>query len=410
MKYAIRKFGNSKVFLNFDGAAAGQRGSILVGVMAFGIIIALGSVSILNLVAFTNSQEINSLNDVKAFYAAESGLRLGAKWMENGGNCEEVGDMSVGHVMENVIPGLYINGFGVQVDIVRRADGVFIFSDALSEDILGYTKTVSQLADPGETTGGDSIAINYAILAENDFDFGGCGNIAGTGGGTAPIHANGELDIRGNANGNMALTSSTRISMGKKTVEGSGMAPDFNLHKNANFTEGITVAAVPVVSCPEIELKPWYLEALKNGEVHSGFTSSSSYTPDGGILWVDGDVHLSGGPGTTLRGQIIATGSVHISGQVNVLAPDTGFAIASQAGDITITTSGTIQGFVYAKDGDYRQTANGNLEGQLIVCGDIKKGGNSDIIVYQQHILKPPGGAESGCPNLVAGSWAEQNE
>ena len=159
---------------------------------------------------------------------------------------------------------------------------------------------------------------------------------------------------------------------------------------------------------PEIDLTPWYEEAYANGEVHEGFSISSSYTPNGGILWVNGDVHLSGGPGTTFNGQIIATGNVAISGQVNINAPEGGFAIACQDGDIQITTSGTIRGLVYCKTGDYKQTANGNLEGQIIVKGCIEKGGNSDVVVFGRCVpIIPGGGGIHG--KLVAGTWQEAN-
>jgi hypothetical protein len=46
---------------------------------------------------------------------------------------------------------------------------------------------------------------------------------------------------------------------------------------------------------------------------------------------------------------------------------------------------------VYSKKGDYKQTANGRLEGQIIVGGNVQKGGNSDVILFAQSIPTPPG-------------------
>jgi cytoskeletal protein CcmA (bactofilin family) len=130
-----------------------------------------------------------------------------------------------------------------------------------------------------------------------------------------------------------------------------------------------------------------------------------SYTPDGGVLWVYGDVHISGG---TFNGMIIATGNVHISGGT-INAPEDGFAIASESGNIRIQTSGTISGLIYAKNGDYTQTANGRVEGQIIINGEISKGGNSDIVVYKKYMPVNPNGSGNNGGCLVAGTWKEEN-
>ena len=94
-----------------------------------------------------------------------------------------------------------------------------------------------------------------------------------------------------------------------------------------------------------------------------------------------------------IYGSIIATGNIHISGAVDIVPTTTAFAMASRDGNIKNTSSGTLNGLVYAKSGNYSQTANGTLIGQLLVNGSIKKGGVSDIINYKRSVPEPPGGS-----------------
>ncbi len=245
-------------------------------------------------------------------------------------------------------------------------------------------------SDDGTVIGGE--AFEYAILCGGTFDFQGCGTIISPLG-QSRFHANGIMDNRGNTHALIDLSSSTKITSGKVTFGGDITAPDFGLHNQATVLGTKTQTAVPAVEIPDIDLTPYYNWALDHSEIYSGYSSSSSYTPNGEILWVDGDVTISGGPGTTFSGSIIATGDIHISGQVDVTPTDCSFALASRDGNITITTSGRITGLVYAKTGDLQHTANGEIAGQIIVNGNINKAGNSDIITsFAVNVPSPPGG------------------
>jgi cytoskeletal protein CcmA (bactofilin family) len=242
---------------------------------------------------------------------------------------------------------------------------------------------------------------NYAVLSGGTFNFGGSGLVSGL-----KMHSNSAIDIRGNTSTDLDITSSTEISTGNVTVDGSVTAPTVDLHNKATITDGATEAAVPPVTIPDIDLTPYLSWAEKNGEVHNGFSTSSSYTPVGGVLWVNGDVQISSH--AVINGSIIATGNIYISGSVDINPTTTTFAMASRDGDITNTSSGTLNGLIYAKSGDYSQTANGTLIGQLIVNGTIKKGGNSDIINYVRSVPTPPGGPGSTSPTTawpVISAW-----
>lgn len=260
------------------------------------------------------------------------------------------------------------------------------------------TSTAEVLIDDENAGGGSSPdysnmeGFNYAVLSGGVFDFGGAGSITGSNG-VAKLHSNSAIDIRGSADANLEISSTSEISTGNVTVNGSLTAPDVDPHQNAVITGGYTETSVPPVEIPDIDLTPYFNWAQQHSEVkNGGFSISSSYTPDGGVLWVNGDVTISGNS-TVINGSIIATGNIHISGGADIVPTTTAFAMASRDGNIKNTSSGTLNGLVYAKSGNYSQTANGTLIGQLLVNGSIKKGGVSDIINYKRSVPEPPGGS-----------------
>jgi hypothetical protein len=242
---------------------------------------------------------------------------------------------------------------------------------------------------------------NYAVLSGGVFNFGGGGTVVG-----AKLHSNSAVDIRGSAGANIDISSSVEISTGNVTVEGSLTAPEVDPHQKATIAGGYTETAVPPVGIPDIDLTPYLSWAQKNGEVHNGFSTSSSYTPAGGILWVNGDVTIDSQ--AVINGSIIATGNIYISGAVGINPTTTTFAMASRDGNIINSSSGTLNGLIYAKTGNYSQTANGTLNGQLMVNGTIKKGGSSDVINYVRSVPTPPGGPGSTTPTTawpVVSAW-----
>jgi len=389
-----------------------RNGIALVSALFLTVFLLLATVGFLQVALNASKNETASFDDAKAFSAAESGLHLGAAWINRAENADLFFPLSIGATMQDIMPGLNVNTFTVRVDMEKTsATGVRIISTAQSAGAINYNKIVCQNAS-SFTSRFRAAAFNHAILCDGPFDFGGCGNISAAGGAIASLHSNSSLNITGNASAspNINITSCVSISVGNRTVDANLEAPVLNIHNNARINGLRIVDSVNYIEIPDIDLLPYFHEALYNNEVRSGFNSSNSYTPSGGILWVNGDVQLSGGPGTTFNGMIVATGNIHISGQVNVNAPGRGFALASEHGDIQITTSGTINGLVYAKNGDYRQTANGRLNGQLVVKGSISKGGNSDIVVYDQNLPFNPNTGNANGYMLEPGTWREENQ
>lgn len=251
---------------------------------------------------------------------------------------------------------------------------------------------------------------DYAILCGGTFYFRGCGNVSGTNG-TVMLHSNGKMDIRGDATAapNVDIRSATEIAIGNNIdIYGDVTAPVLTYKASkVDFYNGgqPSEEAVPEVDIPDIDLTPYCTLAAANNEVVNGdYTlSNDSYTPDGGVLWVDGNVHISGH--STFNGSIIATGNIHISGQTDVTAGAYVFALASREGSITYTSTGQAEGLIYAKNGNYSQTANGNVRGQIIIKGNIDKGGNSDVLLYEQAVLNPPGTGTGGGDLIGISAW-----
>ncbi|MCK4563871.1 MAG: hypothetical protein KAU94_04265 [Verrucomicrobia bacterium] len=247
-------------------------------------------------------------------------------------------------------------------------------------------------------------AFNFSGASGGEFSFGGTGLITAGTNGVGHYISNGPMDIRGDADVEVSLSSPSTISIKNNvTIEGDVTTPDPDWTESKVTITG-TAAQEPVkpVKIPDINLTPYYNWAKNNGEVHNGFSTSSSYTPAGGILWVDGDVTISSD--AVINGSIIATGNIYISGQANVVPTTTAFAMASRDGNIKNTSTGDIYGLVYAKTGDYAQTANGRLFGQVIVNGDIKKSGVSDII-YRRSVPTPPGAPDQVNAWPVVSAW-----
>ena len=237
----------------------------------------------------------------------------------------------------------------------------------------------------------NSEAFEYGMVAGGTLDFRGCGNISTTGG-AIRAHVNGVMDIRGDAGANLDISSSTKIKISNNvTVDGDVTAPDlFYNPARVTVTGAATEESVPLVTVPNIDLTPYYNWAEDHGEVYSSMTIDSDTTlaPNGGVIWVEGDLVITGD--VDIQGSIIATGNIHITGNGDITAPGT-FALASRDGNITITTSGDIEGLVYTKTGDLDMTSNGSVTGQLVVAGDLKKSGVSDVFVYEKTIPGAPG-------------------
>lgn len=290
--------------------------------------------------------------------------------------------------------------------LTTYADGTYnvtITSPTNNVAVIRCTGTCSKavsvvildVMDFGEDMAGfDETAFEYAMICGGKFTFRGCGNLSSTSG-AVRIHANGLMDIRGNANTDVSIESSTKIQIGNNiTIDGDVTSPILDYNPSKVTIAGTTnEAPVPFVPIPDIDLTPYYNWANDHGEVHNGFSfSGASYTPNGGILWVNGNVNISSH--AVINGSIIATGKITMSGASTVNPSVSAFGLVSRDDDIENMSSGTMNGLIYTKTGDYSHTANGQVNGQIIIKGNIDKGGNSDALVYSTVVPTPPGEGE----------------
>jgi cytoskeletal protein CcmA (bactofilin family) len=256
----------------------------------------------------------------------------------------------------------------------------------------------------------DRTAFDYTMVCGDTLTFSGCGDISTTNGSGARMHSNSDMTITGTAGANLDASSSTllQVKSASASVDGDVTAPSISVHKKATVTGDENEEAVPLVPIPDIDLTPFYNWAFDHGEVKNGFSlSGSTYTPNGGILWVNGDVYLSSH--YQFNGSIIATGGIYLTGQGNLAPTTCAFGAVSRDGpEIRNQSSGKIEGLIYVKNGDYAHTANGEVEGQIIVQGDIRKAGNSDVFLYKQYIPTLPDGSEPTAEEDLVGVSAWQ--
>lgn len=254
----------------------------------------------------------------------------------------------------------------------------------------------------------DTNVFNYAILCGGSLDFGGCGDISSTNG-PVLLHSNSDMAIRGDATANVSIESSGEIDISNNvTIDGDVAAATLDYKPSkVTITGTAEERSVPLQTIPDIDLTPYFNYASNNGEVRNGFSmSGGTYSPVGGILWVNGDVHLSSH--TVINGSIIATGDIDFGGQSDLTPTTCGFSLVSRDGDIKFTSGGTCEGLIYAKTGGLEHNANGSIEGQIIVNGDVRKTGNSGIIVYERIIPTPPGEEDPWAAAQVVGVSAWQ--
>lgn len=243
-------------------------------------------------------------------------------------------------------------------------------------------------------------AYGFAIIADGEISWTGCGVFQGD----SYVHANQLFKQAGSGELNANISSSLKITLNGKSgeIDGDATAPTV-AGKTSKVTGTVTESAVSTVEIPEIDLLPYYNEALANGQVYEGSqTLSSSFSPPGGIMWVNGDLHISG-PHDVV-GCFIATGDIHCSGSGGQAKVDGYPGFVSRDGDIKFSGSGDYNGLVYTRIGDVQITGSGSVSGSIICGGDFKKAGCSTIINYIESIPSPPH-ADSTDGVLCVSAW-----
>jgi len=245
--------------------------------------------------------------------------------------------------------------------------------------------------------GGGGPAYDYAILADDAITWGGSGTLDM---GDGKMHSNQRVKRTGSANLRGDMTSCVQIWItGSGKVYGDAAAPSGKGKVPRNITGSWEQRAVDTIPIPDINLDPYYLEALQNGQVHSGnvhISGSGGVVVPGGIMWVEGDLKIS--TSGNMVGSFFATGDIKISGSGDQLKAGQYPAFVSRDGDIKLSGSGKVHGLIYTKSGDIEKTGSGDMEGSIISAGAFKKTGSWESMVYENSAPIPPGGGGGGGP------------
>ncbi len=221
------------------------------------------------------------------------------------------------------------------------------------------------------------------------------------------VHANQSASYSGNVTLAGDATSSQQITASGNVKFNNTSTPNYSLSGNVTISGTKRTGAVPVVAIPQLDLVPYYNAALANGQVYSGGVSINHDTaPAGGIMWVNGDISISGN--CTLTGCFIATGSISMSGNGSQVQVGNYPAFVSQNSSISISGGKSLHGLLYAKVGSISYSGGGNLNGSIICGGSLSMSGNVGIFTYSNPTPVPPGGSGGSLQNNVSiSAWRQ---
>ena len=267
------------------------------------------------------------------------------------------------------------------------------FYSTVSASVMADLKNYGGTTNGGGGIGGGADAFDYAMVSGGNIMFVGNMDMDISNGW---FHANGSLSGNGNQTIHGNVSSSTSIDF--PNITGTADAP------TVSGTVGTRIEGVvaPVI-IPNIDLTPYYNEALANGQVFTGPVNlSGPVTPTGGIMWVNGDISFSGG---TFTGCFIATGNINTGtgnsdyvfrkvNQYPTLVCRDG-SMNWQGGNGSLVD---FQGLIYLKTGSFNKQGNGDVlgHGSIIAAGGISKNGGWSGMFYSDSTPVPPGGGDDG--------------
>ncbi len=229
-----------------------------------------------------------------------------------------------------------------------------------------------------------------AVCGGGGMTWGGNGSITITG---APVHANTAFSMNGGGVVNGDVSSSVEIGCsGNCDITGDATAPAWS-GKFPDRVQGDAITAdVPQVPIPQLDLTPYYNWASEHpgaviGDVGT-IARSTDWVIPGGVLWVNGDFRYAGSG--NIIGAIIATGDIIWTGSGSQVKVDSNPSLISRDGNIDIAGNGEFHGLIYAPSGDFEKTGAGQVTGSILVSGSFTKGGNWDMLCYEDSTPVPP--------------------
>lgn len=397
-----------------------NKGYAFVGAIALVAILSIAAVGFINVIMNGIRNETQSFENDKAFFAAEAGFMLGTSWVNDSVNWEDLELLAEEAVEADIIPDLTINGYDIEIDIIKLETDVTIRSTAKSKNELGYDKVITQNAEEGPAYPPNTQAFEYAMMSEGVIKI----EEYIRDGAASSIHSNDALKIEEDVEAD--ISSSVKIEV-LDTVTGNVTAPEIENESVITGTEN--EQAVAEIPFPDIDLTPFKNIADANSQKYTtvaGLVSGVPETIPGGVVWLDAtgiDIVELGG--LTINGTLIISGTEGMTLLTGgtLTGPSEGFAIACETGDIKIEEAAEINGLIYAKDGCCKMESNGTFSGQILAKGRATPHVQMDMPTipgpvkleieqsisfdYQKIIPLIPGTSGKGI--LVGGTWIENN-
>lgn len=389
-------------------AVKNRSGSSLVGVVILSIVMSFTATGLLIVASNGMQDEAIFYDNDRAFLAAESGLYMGAAWLKDDDVRASFDPLADGAIIEDVLPDMMVNGFDVQVDITRTENGALVSSTAISNGKIGFNKVISQEVAFGVIPF-DTLAFDHAMFSDNWLEAKAAGTVADDTGARGSIHSNSTIDFalkkNETINANVSSTVSVTID-GKSGSEVLGHVRAPTITGKTYISGSWSEETVDIIPFPDIDLTPWYDEALANGQVYDDARDvPNPCNPPGGIVWVKGDANID----ITINGTLILEGvtgkEIIFSG--NATAPNGGFAVACVNGNLK--NHGDVDGLVYVKNGNFHMNSNTPIVGQILVKGSLYCNGTADF-TFKKCIPAAPGGGDwDSNADFIPGSWKEIN-
>ena len=209
----------------------------------------------------------------------------------------------------------------------------------------------------------------------------------------------------GHCNGNFSIN-------GANTIKGN-----ISAHNNLQMIggakiNGMSLSKSPLVKFPLIDMTPYYNKAKENGEVYGTKNISGNVKPNGGIMWVNGDLTIGNG---TYVGCFIATGTIELkttgNNDITIIKANGYPILMSRDGDINIkeVKMFNFNGLIFSQMGIVNKSGNGDVNGvgSVMANGGIIKNGGWSGMIYSDSTPVSPNGFIDSCNIPVIESWHE---
>ncbi len=251
-----------------------------------------------------------------------------------------------------------------QYDVEIELSGDDYFSITSTGTVRDQSRTVRVHARAPT----EGLAFAYALFSNGVIDGAGTGEVSGGDTGEGNIHANQDIIITGSA-----------FISGNATASGTIVGSD---NIGGSVSEG-----QPPISYPQLDLEHYRQIAEDNNQIHDGdLDLSSSRTPPGGVLWVNGDVHVGGGGRNnpaTFTGLLIATGDIKQASHYRHYQKDDLPSMISRDGNIHLSgQTQHLEGLVYTGSGRIKFSGGSGFRGAIMAWDKIDLKGNWDVVEY----------------------------